>query len=90
MSDKKFMITFNKIKYDKDQGKIYCEICGELFQENTVIYIYQENYGVICESCKGRFSVEQIEEFIYLFNKYGGHFCIYKSNQIALEEIVPY
>ena len=82
------MITFNKIRYDKDQGKTYCDICGELFQENTNLYIYQENYGVICESCKGRFSIEQIEEFLGLINTFGGHFGIYKSNQNTLVQIL--
>ena len=82
------MITFNKIRYDKDQGKTYCNICGELFKENTIVYISQQSFGMACEKCKKKFTDEQIEEFFYLFNKYGGHFKIYESNQIRLEEIV--
>ncbi len=82
------MITFNKIRYDKEQGQIYCGICGEVFRENTDIYISQKDFGILCEECIGKITNEQIEEFIDLFNKFGGYFGIFKPNQITLKQIV--
>lgn len=82
------MIVFSKIKYDKSLGSLKCGICGKNFKKNSDIYISQQNIGFICEKCMERFSKEELEEFLHLFNQYGGHFGKFEFSQITLEEIL--
>ena len=82
------MCDFKKIKYDKALGSLKCGICGNNFKKDSEIYISEKNTGFICKSCIHTFSKEDIEEFLNLFNRYGGHFGKFKFSQMSLETIL--
>ena len=82
------MITFDKIKYNTDLGNLKCGICGENFKADTDIYFSQKVTGYICEKCIKKFSKQQIEEFLTLFNTYKGHFGKYNISVMTLKHII--
>ncbi len=82
------MITFDKIKYHSDLGNLKCGICGEPFRADTDIYYSQKVSGYVCEKCIKRFSKQQIEEFLVLFNTYKGHFGQFNISVMTLKHMI--
>jgi transcription elongation factor Elf1 len=53
---------------------ILCSICQQELHNKAVLYQSAVNDRIICEKCYRRFSREDIELMINLFNAYGGYF----------------
>ena len=82
------MSSFTKIKYEKKLGKIGCNICNKILSRDSIIFIPDDYFGYICERCYIIFSADDIEEFLVLFDKYGGFFGQLKTNKIPLDQLI--
>ncbi len=72
----------------KISGKIKCSICRALIRDRHRMYQSSLKLGVICKSCRDRFSSDDIEMIVNLFFAYGGYFGQYDKSEFSLENVI--
>ncbi len=82
-------MTFNQEnKYEKSLRKKNCAICRKSLEENSVLQVQNMATALICERCKIRFTKEDVEHIIYIFEEYGGFFGQFKKEKLSLEDLI--
>ncbi|MFW9784537.1 MAG: hypothetical protein ACFFFB_19810 [Candidatus Heimdallarchaeota archaeon] len=76
LSKKESEVTHNHIPEHK---LITCDVCNEEIRYRAAFYDSGVNHRVICELCYRKFSKEDIELMLNLFNAYGGYYGKFKK-----------
>ena len=67
---------------------IKCSICRADIKEQHKMYQTSLTLGVICRSCRKRFSDEDIEMIVNVFFAFGGYFGQFDKSKFSIEEII--
>ena len=72
----------------KISGKVKCSICRALIHDRHKMYQSSPKLGVICKSCRDRFSGDDIEMIVNLFFVYGGYFGQYAKSDFSIDDVI--
>lgn len=67
---------------------IKCSICRSDINPNTSFFQSAVTFGVVCSSCKEKFSEEDITLILELLLVYEGYFGMYERSHFCLEEMI--
>jgi len=67
---------------------IKCSICRTDIKERHKMYQTRLKLGVICRSCRKRFSDEDIEMIVNIFFAFGGYFGKYDKSEFSIDDII--
>ena len=67
---------------------IKCSICRADIEERHKTYQTSLRLGVICKSCRKRFSVEDIEMIVNLFFAFGGYFGEFDKSDFSMDAVI--
>ena len=68
--------------------KIKCSICRAVIKDRHELYQSSLKLGVICKSCRERFSEEDVEMIVNLFFAFGGYFGQFDKSEFSIDEMV--
>ena len=85
------MILQPKIRKEKDQKIIQCEICHDASPKNVKIRNFGTKLGIICGDCSERFPDKEIDLMFNMFTAFGGFLgklqTVKLTNYLKLKEI---
>ena len=67
---------------------IKCSICRADIKERHKIYQTRLKLGVICSSCRKRFSDEDIEMIVNIFFAFGGYFGKFDKSEFSIDDVI--
>ena len=67
---------------------IKCSICRADIKERHKMYQTSLKLGVICMSCRKRFSDEDIEMIVNIFFAFGGYFSKFDKSKFSIDDII--
>ncbi|MBA7475051.1 hypothetical protein ES707_10415 [subsurface metagenome] len=67
---------------------IKCSICRADIKERHKMYQTSLKLGVICRSCRNRFSDEDIEMIVNIFFAFGGYFGKFDKSEFSIDDII--
>ena len=67
---------------------IKCSICRADIKERHKMYQTSLKLGVICRSCRNRFSEEDIEMIVNIFFAFGGYFGKYDKSEFSIDDVI--
>ena len=67
---------------------IKCSICRADIKERHKMYQTGLRLGVICRSCRTRFSEEDIEMIVNIFFSFGGYFGKFDRSDFSIDEAI--
>lgn len=67
---------------------IKCSICRADIKERHKMYQTSLKLGLICRSCRKRFSDEDIEMIVNMFFAYGGYFGKFDKSEFSIDDII--
>ena len=67
---------------------IKCSICRTDIREPHKIYQTSFTLGVICRSCRERFSDEDVEMIVKIFFAFGGYFNKFDKAKFSIKEVI--
>ena len=70
------------------KNEIKCSICHVIIKDRHTLYQSSLNLGVICKSCRDRFSEDDIEMIVNLFFAFGGYFGQFDKSEFSIDEII--
>ena len=70
------------------KNEIKCSICQVIIKNRHTLYQSSLNLGVICKSCRDRFSEDDIEMIVNLFFAFGGYFGQFDKSEFSIDEII--
>jgi len=72
----------------KISNQIKCSICRVDIKDRHTLYQSSLKLGVICNSCRERFSKDDIEMIINMFFAFGGYFGQFDRSKISIDNII--
>lgn len=72
----------------KVSSKLKCSICQTEIKERHKIYQSSLKLGIICDTCRERFSDEEIEMMINIFFAFGEYFGAHDKSKFSIENII--
>jgi len=72
----------------KISNKIKCSICIASIKDRHELYQSRQKLGIICKSCRNRFSEDDIEMMVDLFFAFGGHFGQFDKSKFSIDDII--
>lgn len=72
----------------KISNQIKCSICRAGIKDRHELYQSSLKLGVICKTCRERFSEEDIEMIVNLFFAFGGYFGQFDKSEFSIDEMV--
>lgn len=81
------MSTFNAPDIAISSG-IKCSICRADIKERHKMYQTSLKLGVVCRSCRNRFSGEDIEMIVNLFFAFGGYFGKFDKSEFSIDDAI--
>ncbi len=72
----------------KISNQIKCSICRADIKDRHDLYQSNLKLGVICKTCRERFSEEDVEMIVNLFFAFGGYFGQFDKSAFSLDELV--
>ena len=72
----------------KISGKVKCSTCRALIHDRHTMYQSSLKLGVICKSCRDRFSSDDIEMIVNLFFAYGGYFGQFPKSDFSIDDVI--
>jgi len=67
---------------------IKCSICRVVIKERHKMYQTSLKLGVICRSCRKRFSDEDIEMIVNIFFAFGGYFGKFDKSKFSMDDVI--
>jgi len=67
---------------------IKCSICRTDIRGQHKIYQTSFTFGVVCSSCRKRFSDEDIEMIVKIFFAFGGYFNKFDKAKFSINEVI--
>lgn len=77
-----------KASESKLSNRIKCSICRVTIKDRHELYQSSLKLGVICKSCRERFSEDDIEMIVNLFFAFGGYFGQFDKSKFSMEEAI--
>ena len=72
----------------KISNQIKCSICKVNIKNRHELYQSSLKLGVVCKTCRERFSEEDVEMIINLFFAFGGHFGQFDKSEFSIDDMV--
>jgi len=72
----------------KISNQIKCSICRVNIKNRHELYQSSLKLGVICKTCRERFSEEDVEMIVNLFFAFGGHFGQFDKSEFSIDDMV--
>ncbi len=72
----------------KVSTKLKCSICRADIKDRHKVYQSSLKLGIICNTCKRRFSEEDVEMIINIFLAFGGFFGEHDKSKFFLKDII--
>ena len=72
----------------KISNQIKCSICRVTIKNRHELYQSSLKLGVVCKTCRERFSEEDVEMIINLFFAFGGHFGQFDKSEFSIDDMV--
>ena len=72
----------------KISNQIKCSICRADIKDRQNLYQSSLKLGVICKTCRERFSEEDVEMIVNLFFAFGGYFGQFDKSEFSIDELV--
>ena len=72
----------------KISSGIKCSICRTDIKERHKMYQSSLKLGVVCRSCRKRFSDEDIEMIVNLFFVFGGYFGKFNKSEFSIDNVI--
>jgi len=72
----------------KISNQIRCSICRADIKDRHELYQSTLKLGVICKTCRERFSEEDVEMIVNLFFAFGGYFGQFDKSEFSIDEMV--
>ena len=72
----------------KISNQIKCSICRADIKNLRTIYQSSLKIGVICKSCRKRFTEDDIEMMVNLFFAFGGYFGQFDKSEFSMDESI--
>ena len=72
----------------KVSTKLKCSICRADIKDRHKIYQSSLKLGIICNTCRWRFSVEDVEMIVNIFLAFGGFFGAYDRSKFSIKDII--
>ena len=72
----------------KNSHRIKCTICRSGIRDLRTIYQSSLKLGVICKSCRDRFSEDDIEMIVNIFFAFGGYFGQFDKSEFSMDEAI--
>ena len=67
---------------------IKCSICRADIKERHKMYQTRLKLGVICRSCRKRFSEEDVEMIVNIFFAFGGYFGKFDKSKFSMDDVI--
>jgi len=67
---------------------IKCSICRADIKERHKMFQTSLKLGVICRSCRKRFSDEDVEMIVNLFFAFGGYFGEFDKSEFSIDDVI--
>ena len=72
----------------KISNQIKCSICRADIKDRHTLYQSSLKLGIICNSCRERFSKDDIEMIINMFFAFGGYFGQFDRSKFSIDNII--
>jgi len=72
----------------KISNQIKCSICRVNIKDRHDLYQSTLKLGVICKTCRERFSEEDVEMIVNLFFAFGGYFGQFDKSEFSIDDMV--
>ncbi len=72
----------------KISNQIRCSICRVDIKDRHELYQSSLKIGVICKTCRDRFSEEDVEMIVNLFFAFGGYFGQFDKSEFSIDDLV--
>ena len=72
----------------KISNQIRCSICRVDIKNRHELYQSSLKLGVICKTCRDRFSEEDVEMIVNLFFAFGGYFGQFDKSAFSIDDLV--
>ena len=72
----------------KISNQIKCSICRADIKDRHELYQSSLKLGVICKTCRERFSEEDVEMIVNLFFAFGGYFGQLNKSEFSIDDLV--
>ena len=72
----------------KISSQIRCSICRTNINDRHELYQSSLKLGVICKSCRKRFSEDDIEMMVNLFFAFGGYFGQFDKSEFSMDNTI--
>jgi hypothetical protein len=72
----------------KVSKQIKCSICRVDIKDRNTMYQSSLKLGVICKSCRDRFSKDDIEMIVNLFFAFGGYFGQFDKSDFSIDDLI--
>lgn len=72
----------------KISNQIKCSICRADIKDRHDLYQSSLKLGVICKTCRERFSEEDVEMIVNLFFAFGGYFGQLDKSEFSIDDLV--
>jgi len=72
----------------KISNQIRCSICRVDIKDRHELYQSSLKIGVICKTCRDRFSEEDVEMIVNLFFAFGGYFGQFEKSEFSIDDLV--
>jgi len=72
----------------KVSNKLKCSICRADIKDRHKVYQSCLKLGIICNTCRWRFSEEDVEMIINIFLAFGGFFGVHDRSKFSIKDIV--
>ena len=72
----------------KISNQIRCSICRVDIKDRRELYQSSLKLGVICKTCRDRFSEEDVEMIVNLFFAFGGYFGQFDKSEFSIDDLV--
>ena len=67
---------------------IKCSICRAIIEDRHTMYQSSLKLGVICKSCRDRFSKDDVEMIVNLFFAFGGYFGQFDKSEFSIDDVI--
>ncbi len=72
----------------KISNQIKCSICRVDIKDRHVMYQSSLKMGVICKSCRNKFTKEDIEMIVNMFFAFGGYFGQFDKSTFSIDDTI--
>ena len=72
----------------KISNQIKCSICRADIKDRNTLYQSSLKLGVICKTCRQRFSKDDIEMIVNMFFAFGGYFGQFDKSEFSIDDTI--